>query len=262
VPKRSAGRQDIGPVTQACGVVSKARREVGRQFASEDRRRSTDATNHLAATPTTQSGRSVSPLVGTGRRVLRVLLGRVAAYGALTVVLVACGGSDDREGDTAGTSSTTHAGEVFEDPQGSYEIEVDPDWDAQHGTFAAEIEAWIVGESREGFAPNVNVLTQLAPGLDMSAYLDRSIEQGPSALPDFELLNSEVVDGTESELGLLEYTGTQNGRPLHFLATVAVRDGTAVVATFTAPPGIFDETRGEVEPYLLTLRAAQLTAET
>src|ERR671912_1153093 len=39
-------------------LVSKARREVGRQFASEDRRRSTDATNHLAATPATQSGRS------------------------------------------------------------------------------------------------------------------------------------------------------------------------------------------------------------
>src|ERR671912_2827029 len=42
-------------------LVSKARPEVGRQFASEDRRRTTDATNHLAATPATQSGRSVLP---------------------------------------------------------------------------------------------------------------------------------------------------------------------------------------------------------
>jgi hypothetical protein len=173
------------------------------------------------------------------------------------VVLVACGGSDDSQGDTAGTSATTQAArEVFEDPQGSYEIDVDPDWDAQHGTSAAEIEAWVVGESREGFAPNVNVLTLRAPRLDLSAYLDRSTEQASSVIPNFELFNSEVVDGTESELGLLEYTGTQNGQPLFFLATVAVRDGTAVVATFTAPPGAFHQSRDEVEPYLLTLRAA------
>jgi hypothetical protein len=173
------------------------------------------------------------------------------------VVLAACDGSGDSERDTAGASSTTPAvGEVFEDPQGSYEIEVDPDWDAQHGTFAAEIEAWIVGDPQDGFAPNVNVLTQLAPGLDLSTYLDRSSEQGPSLIPDFELLNVDVVDGIGSDLGLLEYEGTQNGRPLHFLATVAVGDGTAVVATFTAPPDVFDESRGDIEPYLLTLRAA------
>ena len=191
------------------------------------------------------------------RRTVPHVLLRFAVCGALTVVLVACGGSNDSDRDTARNASTTQAArEVFEDPQGSYEIDVDPDWDAQHGRLVAEIEVWVVGESRDGFAPNVNVLTQLTPGLDLSTYLDRSVEEGPSAIPDFELLNSDVVDGIASELGLLEYTGTQNGRPLRFLATVAVRDGTAVVATFTAPPEVFDESRGEVEPYLLTLRTA------
>ena len=52
-------------------LVSKAKREVGRQFVSEDRRPSTDATNHLATTPQTQSGRSVLwPQTQSGRSVL------------------------------------------------------------------------------------------------------------------------------------------------------------------------------------------------
>jgi hypothetical protein len=41
--------------------LSKARRRVGSQFVSQDRRRTTNATNHLAATPDTQPGRSVRP---------------------------------------------------------------------------------------------------------------------------------------------------------------------------------------------------------
>src|ERR687898_3372833 len=48
--------------------LSKAKRGVGRQFVSEDPRRSTDATNHLAATPATQSGRSVPPADPQSRR--------------------------------------------------------------------------------------------------------------------------------------------------------------------------------------------------
>jgi hypothetical protein len=175
----------------------------------------------------------------------------------LALGLVACSGSDDGEDEAARSDPNTQvAGQVFEDPQGSYEIEVDPDWEAHHGEIAEDVEVWVVGPSEDGFAPNVNTLTQAAPGVDLSEYLDISVEQGPSFVPDFELLDSDVVEGSESELGLLEYTGTQDDRPLHFLATVDVQDGTAVVATFTAPPGVFDESRGEIEPYLLTLRAA------
>ena len=181
---------------------------------------------------------------------------------ALAVGLVACaqpgdsGAFDSGGGEaTRVPSETPAAGETFEDPEGSYEIEVDPDWEAHHGEIVAEVEGWVVAPPQDGFAPNVNVLTQRAPGMDLSEYLDVSAEQGSAIISDFELVTSDVVQGTESELGLLEYTGTQNGLELHFLATVAVRDGTAVVATFTAPPDVFDALRSEIEPYLLTLRA-------
>jgi hypothetical protein len=144
----------------------------------------------------------------------------------------------------------------FVDPQGSYEIEVDPDWEASHGTMVAEVEAWLVAEPSDGFAPNVNVLTQAVPGMDLDGYLDLSVAQAPAMLQDFELVRRDVVEGAANELGVMEYTGTQGGRPLHFLATVAVGDGTAIVATFTVPPEAFDDLRCEVEPFLLTLRAS------
>jgi len=185
---------------------------------------------------------------------------RVAICLALSAALVACGGSDDSSDVDATQPSTTSTTEtetgLFKDPQGSYEMKVDPTWDPQHGTIAAEIEAWVVGQPEGGFAPNVNVLTQRAPGLDLSEYLDVSVEQGPSLIADFELVERAVVDGTDQELGVLEYTGSQNSRSLHFLATIALRDGTAVVATFTAPRDVFDELRPDVEPFLLSLRAA------
>ena len=74
-------------------------------------------------------------------------------------------------------------------------------------------------------------------------------------MPGFELVSVDVVEGTADDLGVLEFTGTQNDRPLQFLATVAVHDHTAIVATFTAPVETFDELRCEVEPFLLTLRS-------
>jgi hypothetical protein len=54
----------------------------------------------------------------------------------------------------------------------------------------------------------------------------------------------------------MRYVATPAGAgPLEFLAVFAVRDGTAVVATLTAPADSFDSLANDVEPYLLTLRA-------
>jgi hypothetical protein len=75
-------------------------------------------------------------------------LGWVVASGALTLGLVACGsgGDDDGGGGSGGQAATTPTtglavlGETFEDPEGSYEIEVDPDWEAHHGEIAEGVE--------------------------------------------------------------------------------------------------------------------------
>ncbi len=41
----------------------------------------------------------------------------------------------------------------------------------------------------------------------MSEYLDVSIDRSPAVMPDFDLVDRDVVDGAAEELGLLEYTG-------------------------------------------------------
>jgi hypothetical protein len=75
-------------------------------------------------------------------------------------------------GSPASSSDPLQDGTPFSDPQGSYEIAVDRDWDPAHGTIVAEVEFWFVAEPDDAFAPNVNVLTQAVPGMDLQGYLD------------------------------------------------------------------------------------------
>jgi hypothetical protein len=190
------------------------------------------------------------------RRRLRGLCATVLA--APLALIVACGDAEDADitGVRSGAeTSGPKGGKPFSDPEGTYELVVGPDWVPRHGTIAAEVEVWQVAEPADAFAPNVNVLTQVFDG-DLAEYLDLSIESGDTLIEDFRLIDRKVVEGTSGErLGVLEYTGSQQGRQLHFLQTIAVGSGTAVVATLTAPEDRASDLRGDVEPYLLTLRA-------
>jgi hypothetical protein len=169
-----------------------------------------------------------------------------------------CGGSSTGRDSTAESSTSvgaTASGATFTDPQGTYVITVGPDWDEKPGVVVSEVENWIVAPPVGGFAPNVNVVTQAAPGMDLTQYIDFSVGH----LGGFELIDSSTIDGSHgNKLGLLEYSGVSpNGpqTPLHFLATVDVRDGRAIVATFTAPEPVFAQERVGVEPFLRTLQA-------
>lgn len=186
---------------------------------------------------------------------IRRLLGAAMALALLAVP--ACGGDDDD--DAAGATSTTAApepveGEAFSDPQGSYTLTVPPGWKAQPGTMVAEIELWTVGEPVDSFAPNVNVLTQAAPGLNLEQYLDASVKSLQEAKG--KVTEQKVVTGAAGQqLGVMRYT-TEEQESLKFLGVFSVKDGRAVAATFTATAGRFDTALPEVEPYLLTLQAA------
>ncbi|HEX2783862.1 MAG TPA: hypothetical protein VHN36_09775, partial [Ilumatobacteraceae bacterium] len=137
-----------------------------------------------------------------------------------------------------------------------YTITVDDTWTETSGTFVKEVEAWRIGRPLDGFAANVNVLTQDALGKDLQEYMDFSAEN----MGAFQLIDHQIVEGVGGhELGLLEYTGSVNTgagtRQLHFLATVDVIDGQAVVATLTTDEGGFLAEQAVVEPYLLSLRS-------
>lgn len=146
---------------------------------------------------------------------------------------------------------------TFVDPQGTYEIDVDPSWIAQHGAIAAEIELWFVGPPSGQLATNVNVLTQNAPAVDLRGYLDLSVENADLLLEDGEVVDSGIVQGTYDQLAFMEYRGVQAGNQLHFLGYFTVDQGTAVVATLTSTEDQFDQVRREAEPYLQTLRSTE-----
>jgi len=162
--------------------------------------------------------------------------------------------STTTSGTGTGSSGPFVPGAVsFTDPQGTYTIDISPAWTETSGTLVQEIEAWQIGIGTSQFQDNVNVLTQDTQGLELQAYLDFS----EAHLGGMDLISSEVITGTAgNELGLIEYSGQLAGAPveLHALATVAVHNGQAEVATLTTTMDTFAEARAEAEPYLRTLQ--------
>ena len=155
-------------------------------------------------------------------------------------LLAACGG-----GQSIGTT--------YSDPEGAYAIQVDPAWEIQVGGVAQGVEVWFVGPAEADFRPNLNLLTQSAPGVSLDQYTQVSIANAPRFISDFALVSQAQMDGPGGRLAMLEYTGSYQGRQLHFLAYFGVKNDRAVVATLTTPPVSFASWRGSIEPYLKTL---------
>ena len=203
--------------------------------------------------------------------------------GVAVVGLAACGDSGDstdressgRMATTAAERSGTRSGErsattmarktdsgpvgdasgggLFRDPQGTYTMVIGRGWRAIREGIPDGVEAWVIGDAENGFAPNVNVLTQASGDASLDDYLGMSEAQGRSLLQDYETKATDVVRGPSGEaLGVFEYTATQ-GRPLHFLAVIALHGGRAVVATLTAPGSSFGSYRSAAEPFMRTL---------
>jgi hypothetical protein len=187
---------------------------------------------------------------------------RAIAGPALVIALAACGGSSTKTtiattapaAAASGPTTTALPGTTFTDPDGTYTVRVDPDWSEQPNALPQnDIEVWQTAPSVDGFASNVNVLTQPAKGVSLAEYLDASVKQ----LKDMTVVDSSTVDvGGGRTLGTVEYSGLLTGatKALHFLAVVDVGDGKAVLATFTATEDAFTSLRPTIERYLLTLR--------
>jgi hypothetical protein len=198
-----------------------------------------------------------------------------AAIGAVIAIALAAGDGDGA--DTPRVSATSVAppttlvvvptraapaapttGVAFTDPQGSYTLTIGADWTDISSRMAAGTEAWAVAEGSSGFTPNVNVITQSAVDVDLDAYLATSVASVEAI--DGELIEQSYVQGADGAmLGAMRYTATPAGSagPLEFLAVIDVRDGTAVVATLTAPDDAFEALVAQVEPSLLTLAASE-----
>ena len=146
-------------------------------------------------------------------------------------------------------------GEAFVDPEGLYRVTVDDAWEPRHGAIAQGIEVWLTHPIADGFAPNVNILTQATGNMTLDEYTQASIDNAPTFIQDFELADTRTVAGPGGDLAVVEYSGKAGGaeQPLRFLAVWTVHEGNGIVATFTSLEEHFDAQRDEVLPYLLTL---------
>ncbi len=153
--------------------------------------------------------------------------------------------TDTTSTDTTGTDTTSSGGgDRFSDPAGKYSIEVPSAWiSAQDSP-----KAWFLNDEKDEFRENVNILTETIPSnMSLDSYVDLSISKAPGMIRQFKVQEREkftLDSGTEAYR--LVYTGspTSVSADLNFtfLAVVAVKDGTAVTLTMTAPPTTFSDT--------------------
>ncbi|MBM3676445.1 MAG: hypothetical protein FJW96_00970 [Actinobacteria bacterium] len=160
----------------------------------------------------------------------------------------------------AGAASSGGAGAAgaaptrFVDPERTYELMIESTWEPRHGVLKKGAELWIVDTDRSGFLANVNILTLKVPAtITLRQYLDASVKSGPKALEGLKSIRATIQQGTRSRLAVWGYTSRQNGRRLRHVGVSAVRNGRAIVATFTATPRDFELLRKDVTQSLLTL---------
>lgn len=153
--------------------------------------------------------------------------------------------------DTSQADEPTLDGTAFADPEGRYTMTVPADWDAMHEAAGAGTEFWVVGDIADDFAPNVNVLTEDVPGATLDEYIQFSLENAPTVLDDFVLIESTTVTGPQGqELAVMDFTGAG----AHFLGITAMGAEGSVVVTLTSTPDRFEEIRDAVYPYMLTVQ--------
>ncbi len=159
---------------------------------------------------------------------------------------------------TVAESLAAPSGTTFRDPQGAYEMTIDPGWSIRTGSAEPEVELWVVGPLRDGFTPAVAVVSQPSDGLGLEEYVALNVRELPQL--GFDVVSSGVVIGAAgNRVAVVEYVGvppnSTSGRRLRFLAVASVRGTNAVVATFADGEGGFPSSSRRVEPFLRSLRA-------
>lgn len=145
-----------------------------------------------------------------------------------------------------GETSTASPGATTDSPgdDGAYldrdgfSIVFPPTWEVRADVAGLQVAGFPPEQLAPDFADNVGVSFEDTgdPNITAEEYLDASAQNAPSQIDDFDLVETVVID----DAATLEYTGSFNRRPLHFLALIRVKDGKAFTATFTATPETYD----------------------
>lgn len=179
---------------------------------------------------------------------------------AVALVLAACGGSGVDLAELGGEEVPADLGgpadgRTFTDPQNRYRIVIDPDWTYDTAAGDGIAELWFVEPVAFGeFGANVNVVVQDIGNMSLDTYIRASLLTLEDSIASPEVVaNTTITAPDGDDLARIEYTGEVLGRSLRFLQYVDVDDGSAAIATFTAPRDAFGGLVTQVEPYLATV---------
>ena len=196
------------------------------------------------------------------RALVIVSLAAVTILGAIALALALMSNDGASPGVVEPTpeSGPGSDGVRFDDPQGTYRIDIDPDWHAVTPVPASRVESWMV-DGAAGAQERIDIDTDTIGDLDLDEYLQLEIERAPEAIDDFKLREFRVVTidppdakHVPTQLGVVAYEGTRAAAPVAYLLVSSVQAGRAVVAKLATTPDDFDDARAQVEPYLMTLR--------
>ncbi len=167
------------------------------------------------------------------------------------VVLVATSGGGGGGGER--TAPAQGDGERFVDPEGFYEIELDPDWSPLSGARTAE-ELFAAGRPVGGLQPNLDIATARdADGLDESGYLETVLD-ALAGDDQLQVVDSGVITAPSgNRLAYVDLTFHDGVAVIHQHVVIDTSHGTSAVAVLTTPLRDFEEERAEAEPYLHTL---------
>ena len=139
-----------------------------------------------------------------------------------------------------------------------YSLLLAPNWTDGSDLFPEGIQGWFTGVETAAFSENVNIVTSEVLGstpLDLA--LEASIAQLEQQFEGFILIDSAVLPGTNHpELGSLEYTAVQAGTEIRFLQTFGLWDGKLVVFTLSTDAAGGAEAVEVVRPYAMTIAPA------
>lgn len=112
------------------------------------------------------------------------------------------------------------------------------------------------GSGADGFAENLNVISEDTGNLSLDEYVRRSEKMAPVIVSGYEVLEegpSSVRSGTS---WLWHYRGRVSGHGLEFLAMTTVKNGRAWTITYTAEPNSYDHYASDALAAMLSFEAA------
>ncbi len=120
----------------------------------------------------------------------------------------------------------------------------------------------IVGPSKDGFAPNINLVVEVVGNMSLADYVKLSEANAPHSISDFKVLSRSDLKFADLQAKSIVYTGSPNGSTaLKFKCVMGVSDDTGITFTFTALPSQFDENVKIFDTFLKSIKTEKNLSE-